>query len=375
VAVSRCGSYELSAVKAALRELLDNCGGVEAIFGGARSIALKVNLLSRTPPERAATTHPAIVTAFAQIICESGRRPIVIESPPGPYNAAVLRSFYSRCGIEEAAGAGGADLSYDTTVTRVSCPDGAASKSYNLIGAALNADAIVSLARLKTHAFMAMTGAVKNMFGCVPGMEKVEAHAHFADAALFGEQLVDICECVKPVFSVVDAVTAMEGEGPQSGVPRDVGLILGGRSPYNVDLAAAGLIGLKPSRVPAVAAAARRGLCPETVGRLDIRGLGGPFGDVAVRDFRKASSTGMLARFGGMFGGRLVRALTPRPVVKPSACAGCGICAEHCPAQTIEMRGKAKIVHKKCISCFCCHELCPHKAINIHRNMIFKVLK
>ena len=119
---------------------------------------------------------------------------------------------------------------------------------------------------------MAMTAATKNLFGTVPGLTKGAYHYRFPEETRFADMLVDLNEYFKPRLCVVDAVWAMEGNGPTQGRPRKLGALLASKCPYSVDLACAKLIGLKADDVPTLAAARRRGLIPQTAEELNVHG-------------------------------------------------------------------------------------------------------
>ncbi|MDZ7836649.1 MAG: DUF362 domain-containing protein [Actinomycetota bacterium] len=90
-----------------------------------------------------------------------------------------------------------------------------------------------------------MTGAVKNMFGAVPGYTKLGHHLRFTQIKAFTQMLVDIAQFLKPSINIMDGVLGMEGEGPGArGTPRHIGLILASRDAMALDVIAAGFMGL-----------------------------------------------------------------------------------------------------------------------------------
>jgi uncharacterized protein (DUF362 family) len=112
----------------------------------------------------------------------------------------------------------------------------------------LAADFIVSMPKLKTHHWAGMTASMKNLFGTVPGAvygwPKNILHTHGIDNAI-----VDLNATIRPHFSIVDGVTAMEGDGPIMGKPRHLGLIAMGRDLAAVDASCARIIGLDPDAI------------------------------------------------------------------------------------------------------------------------------
>lgn len=113
----------------------------------------------------------------------------------------------------------------------------------------LRADVIVTMPKLKTHHWAGMTASMKNLFGTVPGAvygwPKNILHAHGID-----QSIVDLTATLRPHLSIVDGVTAMEGDGPIMGRPRHMGFIAIGRDLVAVDATCARIIGLDPARIP-----------------------------------------------------------------------------------------------------------------------------
>ncbi|WP_243671008.1 DUF362 domain-containing protein, partial [Methanoculleus chikugoensis] len=224
---------------------------------------------------------------------EHGCRVVIGDSPPGAgivYSEANLRRAYSRSGFAAAAEKAGAVLNYDTGSETVSFPEGEVMKQFSIITPpAVRADAIVVVSKAKTHMWTRMTGAAKNLFGLIPGLEKPVHHFRFQDEYAFGRMLVDLNECMKPRLQIVDAVVGMEGgTAPQSGGnPRKIGgVILAGSDYAAVDTVLARLIGIDPLEIGSTRSAAERGLFdPE-----DVRTVGDDPATFTVPDFRKPST-------------------------------------------------------------------------------------
>ena len=49
-------------------------------------------------------------------------------------------------------------------------------KQFELVDCLSDFDKIISVAKMKTHVFMGVTGAVKNLFGCIVGTDKARFH-------------------------------------------------------------------------------------------------------------------------------------------------------------------------------------------------------
>ena len=231
---------------------------------------------------------------------------------------------------------------------------------------------VIDIAKLKTHGMMGYSGAVKNLFGVVPGLLKPELHSRYPEKEPFAEMLVDLCEYVHPDFSIIDAIDAMEGDGPTGGQKRFVGALVGSESPYEADMVGAKLIDMKPEEILVLKNAQERGLCAGKLSEIEV--LGDDFENIVVHDFKRArsSSIDFTTRVPKFMQPLAKRILTPYPKINTAQCVGCGKCAESCPQHTITLREhKAHIEYSKCIHCFCCHEMCPKHVINIKRFSLF----
>ena len=342
-------------------------------------VVVKPNLIMRAPPERAATTHPALVEAVVRRLQAMGVGEITIaDSPGGLYTPQILAAAYETAGLTAVAERCGVRLNTACGSRPVRVEAGELCREFDLIDPVAEADFVVNLPKLKTHCMTTLSCGIKNLFGCVPGLLKPQLHYRFPDGERFARMLVDLSLLVKPGLTLVDAVEAMEGDGPTGGRRRFLGCTAAaaGMDFYALDLALAGMIGLSPDRVPMLAEAVRRGLCPRDAAEVEV--LGDPV--PRVPDFRMPATKG-LDFTGGLPGplAALVRRmkplLAPRPVIDARACVGCGRCAESCPAGTILLeKGKARIDPSRCIHCFCCQELCPVRAVKIKTMPLFRFL-
>ena len=366
VSIVKCERY--AEVQNAVEQAVNLIGGIEKYVKKGDKVVIKPNLVSKKKPDEAVTTHPDFLRAVIVMVENAGGIVTIAESPGGPYNAAMLKSTYAACGIDNAIEGTNATLNFDTAFTEVHFPDGKTIKNIPIINPILDADVIISLPKLKTHAMTSYTGAVKNLFGTIPGTHKAELHFRLDDRKAFCSMLVDLCECVKPALSIMDAVWGMEGNGPTAGQSRHIGLVMASANPYAIDKTACTLIDYTADEVDTVREAVERKL----VGEIEITGE--PIEPLIMRDYVKPESHFNLLKLVSLppaLNAWVTNALASRPKMDYSMCVSCGECARVCPPKAISMESSKPVIDKtKCIKCFCCQELCPKKAVKIHRPLM-----
>ena len=317
-------------------------------------VLLKPNMLLAKNPEDAATTHPVFLRAVAMRLRELGIGDIVLaDSSGGLYNEGSLRRAYDACGFSALADV--LTLNFDTTSGK--------KNKFSVLTPILTADYIINCAKLKTHALMGMTAAVKNMFGSIPGLKKAEYHCVKATIEPFTKMLLDLHETVKPQLNLVDAIDCMEGNGPSGGTVRHMGVTLASKCAYAADEICAQLMNINPLIVRTIHWARKRNLVDPAAIRMtgDVLVPAVPGFTLPDSFIRKESMLSM-AGFRRLFWSRT----STRPVVIAEKCIGCGKCMEGCPKHIITIDNRIAFIPKKgCISCFCCHELCPQRAIDI----------
>lgn len=371
-----CSAYTPDACRRALVQVLEPLGGLSWVQPGMR-VAIKANLVAGMAPERAATTHPALLLALTQLLLERGAHVVIGDSPGGLYSAAFVERIYKAAGLYPVEAAG-AELNRNFTQAQAVYPQARVARTFQYTQYLAEADAIIDFCKLKSHGMMGMSAAAKNLFGAIPGTLKPEYHFRFPDPRDFARMIVDLDEYFRPVVSIADAVVAMEGNGPTQGTPRSIGALLASPSPHKLDLACAWLIGLERNQVPTLEAALERGLIPPHVSELRIAGDLEAF---RVPDFQKLETPSSLlfrgrgeSTWGKLQGAVIQRLLSARPEAS-AQCIGCGKCAGLCPAKAITMiNGRPRIRRSQCIHCFCCQEFCPVGAMQVRRTAIARIL-
>ena len=377
VSIVRCAEYTQDECTQALTQVLEPLGGLDWVQPGMK-IVIKANLVSAMKPEKAATTHPALLAALTRLLIARGASVVIGDSPGGLYNAAFLNRVYAATGMHEAEEAG-AVLNRDFSQNNADFPEAHIAKHFTYTAYLDGADAIISFCKLKSHGMMSLSAATKNLFGVIPGTMKPEYHFRYPEPLDFAGMIVDLNSYFKPRLFLVDAVQTMEGNGPTAGTPRYMGALLAGTDCHRVDLVCAKLIGLDPMAVPTLRAAANFGLCPESADEVEVSGS---VGDFAISDFKRIERKRSLqfesilpGKAGKVFGKIAQKALRSSPRLHKSECIGCGLCANVCPAKAIEIVEKKACINKsKCIRCFCCQEFCPKGAMKVHRPLPARIL-
>lgn len=370
VNIVKCKDYDYDEVINSVKKCLEGLDGIKKIKKGSR-VLVKTNLLKKNKPEDAVTTHPYIVEGVVRYLQGMGCNVIIGDSPGGPFNKRILKGIYEASGLMGVQMRTNCELNYDVTTKDVYIENAKYLKQMKIVKVFDEVDYVISCAKLKTHGMMTFTGAVKNLFGVIPGVTKAEYHFKLNDPNHFANMLLDICDYIKPVFSIIDAIECMEGNGPSSGDIRKVGLIMASENPYLLDYWAVNIAGIDYKLVPTITESLKRGLLKESEMAIDVKSYN-------IAPFKLPNSINI-----NFIGGRVPQfveefinnSFRPLPIVHNEICISCRICADNCPAKIINMdSGKPIINTKKCIRCFCCHELCPKKAIDIKKHPIHKMI-
>ncbi|MGZ8931837.1 MAG: DUF362 domain-containing protein [Halobacteriota archaeon] len=376
VSIEKCSSYDNQEVRKAIEACLAPLGGLESVVSGGDRVLVKLNLLSAKSPEAAVTTHPAIVKATVELVQELGAIPVLGDSPGGGSTAASYKALLEKTGIQAVIDKTGCEIvRFDEAKREVAPAKAKTFKKLTLAKAVTEADVIIGLPKLKTHTLTYYTGAVKLLYGYIPGLFKTEYHLHTAnDINLFADLLLDIHETYPPALTLMDAIVGMEGAGPSNGKPRKIGLVLSSKSCTALDYVAVTIAGFDPMSVPTVRLAQERGVGPARLE--DVRIYGEWVQPLVVEDFEK-TLTASLSRAPPFLINTLKRFIAAKPVIEVSNCKHCGECYRACPPNAIAFK-KARVPdidYSKCIRCYCCQELCPEGAITIFVPLLRRLLK
>ena len=374
VAVMRCGSYNENEVYEKIKEGINLLGGIDKFVKKEDKILLKPNLLRKAEADKAITTHPAVFSAVARILKEAGYNNLYYGDSPGGSGGNHPFKVAQTAGIAQAADKYGVKEADFNSSVKYEYPKGKYAKSFDISKGVADADSIINLCKMKTHALERITGAVKNSYGFIYGLNKGKGHVQFPDGESFAGMLADLNKCFTPKLSVMDGVVAMEGNGPAAGNPVNMNVIIISDDPVSVDSIFCALVYLNPLFVPTNRYSKEADLGEYEWNNIEIVGntsastvleLQEKMGNKNFDVQRSASNQnkGFLNKISNVFANK--------PYVLKDKCVGCGICMNSCPLKekAIHMGSGNKPVYdyKKCIRCFCCQEMCPKEAIQVKR--------
>jgi len=385
VAIVKCENYKEDIVERAINKSIDLLGGISSFINKKDKVLIKPNLLRASTPESLIITHPILIKSASKLVTDLGAEVTIGDSPGGTFTKNSLSKVYKISGLTYVSNETGAKLNWDIKYSTIANPEGEIVKSFEIIDVASKVDKIISISKLKTHGFTYITGAVKNLFGLIPGLKKIGFHTRFQNVDHFSQMLLDLYILTRPVLNIMDAVIAMEGSGPSAGSAKKIGLILASDDAVCLDLVVTYIIGVNPIKVPTLKAAIDRNMISGRIN--DIQIFGEDIDSVRVLDFIPPTTERKDFWFYPLVIRKwAIRSLNLFPYINRSVCTGCKVCIKNCPVNAIKLisinkmsidkdvKKKANIDLKKCIRCYCCHELCPEKAVGLKKPFLLKMI-
>ena len=373
VSLIKCGNYDENRVLESVRAALKPFGGMQAFVRPGKVVLLKVSMLRGAPPESAINTHPAVVRAVAHLVTKSGGRVVIGDSCAGvDHNCA--ESAMETSGYTKLAEDLGCEtvLFDDQKTSTLAVRYGLYLDKFRIAEPMAEADVIINLPKLKTDVETLMTGAVKNMLGALPSVDHPDIYRLAPTPYELGDALLDIYKAIMPTITIMDAIDAMEGNGPTRGRPVHLGAVLASRDGVALDHVGAQLLGYNPAIIPTITSALQRNIGENRSDYIDI--VGDPVDDLVPDRLKKAGSALMIN-----VPKRLLEVLSRRyfrvePTWLASKCAQSDLCIHSCPTSAISrVDGRNVIDSEKCIQCLYCYSLCPSGGIDLSKTFLARL--
>lgn len=371
VAIVRCPEYQPATVERAVAAAVDLLGGPGRFFAPGERVLLKPNLCSGRSPDEAATTHPEIIRAVFRLAQAAGAEPWVGENPVGMSGGKRTEAILAAAGVGELIRSG--DIRWlhmeRAGAVRVRERVGDVDLPLFLSRPAVELP-VINLPKFKTHSLAVMTGAVKNLWGTLPGRSKRMYHVLAPEPDRFARVLAEVYGIVRPRLTMVDGVVGMEGEGPVGGRPRPIGVIIAGTDGVAVDAVITAMMNLAPEAVPTSRAAAAMGL-----GTIDLREIeiaGEPLSSLVMPDFLPAP----VARYRPPLTRKMFEVAVLKVSVDPERCLPCQECVSHCPSGAVSLGATAAFINPAlCRESLFCLEVCPQGAVRVERSQLYQMFE
>jgi len=375
VALVRCESYEYDSVKRSIERGLSLLGGLSLFVQKGENILLKPNILVGDAPKKCVTTNPAVFKAVIEIVLTAGANVTYGDSP------AIGKTLKAakKAGLTQVADEFNIKLADFKTGMDVFFDKGLQNRKFTIAKAIFDNDGVISLPKLKTHGLERFTGAIKNQFGCIPGVLKGEFHLKLPGADDFAKMLVDLNKLISPRLYIMDGIYGMEGNGPRGGTPKKMNILLFSSDPVALDATVCRLIKLNPEYVPTTKYGMQAGM--GSFLKEDIELLGDDFDSFFTDNF-KVKRTPVKSFKSGFFLGFMNNRFVSKPYIETEKCVQCGVCVSMCPAnpKAVFFKDDDKSMvpvynYDNCIRCYCCQEICPESAIHLKTPILRKIMK
>jgi len=370
VLIEKIASYDYDKI----RRFLESVASQTALWQrleGKKRILLKPNMLGAYEPERAVTTHPVVLEVLIDMLREKDKEVIVGDSPGG---TTSVEQVYQKTGLKE--------LTERKQVQLVNFSEyGVVNRqtqhhNFGISKYIFEVDAVINVAKYKTHSLMYYTGAVKNIYGTIPGLKKSDYHKQNPELEKFSTLITELYLAVKPqiALNIVDGIIGMEGEGPSAGEVRSFQVMFASLSAGALDTVAAQMMGFKKEQLKYIEKVLQaEGISEEEI-QLEKRWRSFQFKKVKIK--RVSIFIKILAYSPPVLKNIFRKLYNYYPAFNDN-CRLCKVCVESCPVQAITIKegaSKPEIDYEKCIKCMCCHELCPYQVVYIKKSWLAKFL-
>lgn len=365
VVIKECGNYNLDLMTKCINEGMETLGGWDKyVYRGAK-VLLKVNLIGPKTSDSGAITHCEFTRVITKILKQKGCTVWIGDSSGGAIaGMAPTAQSFGISGIDKVAKEEGAIIKNFDKEGAHKCDNDLVYGEMYISKVMFDADVVINLPKLKTHSAAMYTGAIKNLFGCIPGLKKAYYHKIAPNPLDFGDVIVDINNACNVNLHIMDGIEAMQGEGPTAGTVYNAKKIIISEDPLALDMVASSMIGMDFDAIPILKKAKDRSLGESDLNKISLLGDYNSIPNLSNFVFPKKYNSNKKQNYKALV--KVIDFFKARPVVNMKKCKHCNMCVESCPVEVIDKESKA-INYDKCIECLCCHELCLHKAIEIKK--------
>lgn len=364
VSIIKCPEYHLEGIYKSVRESVNLIGGIGKFVKKGMRVLIKPNFLFATSPDKTVNTHPTIIKAVVDLVIEHGGIPRIGDNPGlGSLAKVVQKSGLSEFINQEFF------LSDFSQYILTQTPKDYTFEEFRIAREILDADLVINLPKLKTHGYMLLTLGIKNLFGCLSKHERIQWHLRAGiNRHFFATMLLELYSIIGPGLTIVDGVIGMEGNGPRSGTPRNIGVIISGIDCLAIDTVICNILNINSQNLHTIKVAEGRGMGKTSYSEINV--VGEKLNQIKINNFQLPPELKEDNEWGFYIPKKiripLKQHLIPKPMINPAKCNLCLICLNHCPAKIISLNKKRVVIDFiKCIRCFCCQEFCPQGAITI----------
>ncbi len=364
VSLIRCDEYILDDVYNKVEKAIDLIGGFDKYIAKDAKVFIKLNCVGPFHQDTGITTHPVFVEAILKHVLKRTKNVIIGDNPATKDITFTLK----KNGVYPVIEKYNIPIINGKDVKVISNSNPIVYSEFEVSREIVECDILINLPKLKTHTLTYMTGAQKNYFGLIYGLNKAGWHVKANNPLAFSNAINDLYGAVletfkdKHILNICDGILGLEGEGPSTGGrPKKANAILASTDAISLDIISSKIVKLDTDKLILPFVGHDRGYGEAK--NIDVLGN-------TIEDFKDVSFEGPQNQLSS-FGLRLIRKpifrnlLLEHPVIDKTKCIKCGECAKICPPHTMTIKPKEfpKLKNIKCIRCWCCAEVCPQNAI------------
>jgi uncharacterized protein (DUF362 family) len=322
-------------------------------------ILLKPNLLQASVADKAITTHPLFLDKVIKSLLNITDAELILADSPGS-NFDNYEQVLRKTGILDIC------LKYNIEIVKIEKFKPKEKNGFIYSSIIDNVDLIVNLPKLKTHSLTGLTLSVKNLFGLIPGTNKVSFHRKYPKDDELSDSIYKYFQTIdRPIINLLDGILAHEGEGPSRGNPKFTGVIFCSENAVALDVCVTNLLDLNPDFCKTTKAAINSGF------DINLVKLEGENKKIKL----KLPISQKLNVYPTFIKKVIANNVKVLPVINEDNCINCLLCLKSCPAYAITKAGNYPVIdHNKCVECFCCYEVCESDAIYLKRSLLHRLI-